>query len=133
MRILNKAHQIQLLASLLITRIMSYRLFVCLVAISVAGAVLDGSKVYKQSRTRLKSSAKARHLELPPRLVSQFKATSGRGGTEVILPAESVLARSRSKRNEKSCGFDTSIELEISSVSGNFFLKLYRIDFLASL
>ena len=99
----------------------------------MAGAVLDGSKVYKQSKTCLKSSPKARQLELPPRLVSQFKATSEHGGTEVLVPAESVLARSRSKRDEKSCGFDISIELEINSVSGNFFLKLYRIEFLASL
>lgn len=99
----------------------------------MAGAVLDGSKVYKQSKTRLKSSPKARQLELPPRLVSQFKATSEHGGTEVLVPAESVLARSRSKRDEKSCGFDISIELEINSVSGNIFLKLYRIEFLASL
>jgi hypothetical protein len=100
---------------------MPYSLFVCLVAISVAGAVLDGSKVYKQSRTRLKSSSKAHHLELPSSLVSQFKASSENGERDVLIPAESVLAKSRSKRDANSCGFDTSIELEISSVSGNFY------------
>ncbi len=113
---------------------MPCRLFVCLLAISVAGAVLDGSKVYKQSRTRLKSSSKVRHLELPSSLVNQFKVSSENGEGEVLIPVESVLARSRSKRDANSCGFDTSIELEISSVSGNFYNNIkYRIEFLGSL
>ena len=110
----NKAHHI-ILASLLK---MSFRLFVFLVAVSVAGAVLDGSKVYKQSRTRLKTSSKAHHLELPPSLVNQFKA-SERGRGDVLIPVQSVLANQRSKRDDHSCGFDTSVELEISPVSGN--------------
>ena len=96
---------------------MSLRLFVYLLAISVAGAVLDGSKVYKPSRTRLKTSSKAHHLELPSSLAKQFK-NSEHGGGDVFIPVQAVMASSRSKRDGDSCGFDTSIELEISSVSG---------------
>ena len=93
---------------------MTFRLFVCVLAVTVVGAVLDGSKVYKQSHTRLKTSSKAHHMELPSSVLSQFKANA-HGDVHIPLALETVLARSR--RDGETCGFDASIELEISPVS----------------
>ena len=118
MHILNKAHLLQLLTSPLT---MSVRLLVYLAAVTVIGAVLDGSKVYRPTRTRLKTSSKDHHLELPSSLANQFKS-SAHGG-DIHIPVQTILASSRSKRDGETCGFDASIELEISSVSR----KLYHI------
>ena len=112
MCILNKAHLVKLLTSSLT---MSARLFICLAAVTVIGAVLDGSKLYRPTRTRLKTSSKAHHLELPSILANQFK--SGVPGGDGHVPVQTILTSSRNKRDDKTCGFDASIELEISSVS----------------
>ena len=90
----------------------------CLLAVAVVGAVLDGSKVYRQSHTRLKRSPKAHLLELPTNFVNKVKASARE--QDLHIPVESVLARSRSRRDGKDCGFDTSTELEINPVSQNY-------------
>ena len=91
---------------------MDPRLLLCVVAVSAVGAVLDGTKLFKETRTRLKSS-KVR-LELPHHVLTQLKTT---GELQNFTPWSPYSPLERSKRDDNSCGFDTTTELEISPVS----------------
>lgn len=73
--------------------------------------MLDGTKQFRETRTRLKSSKPS--VELPPGVLGELKRNGE--GFFTLQSQYSILERSR--RNGRSCGFDTNFELEISPVS----------------
>ena len=98
---------------------MDCRIYLCLVAVSAVGAVLDGTKLFRETRTRLKSSKPS--IELPTGVLAQLKRNK-----EVYFTRQSQYSTlERSRREDKSCGFDTSVELEISPVRNMILLKFH--------
>lgn len=85
------------------------RVLACLLAVSLVDAILDGTKLFKETRTHLKTP-KAR-VAIPSSVLEQLKA---HGDVENFME-QSLLSRSR--RDSDSCGFNADVELEISPVS----------------
>lgn len=83
---------------------MDYRYLLLLVVASTVNAILDGTKVFKETRTKFKRSAQ--RFSLPSGLLNQMKTNGGYLASSTI----------RTKRHDENCGFDSSNELEISPV-----------------
>ena len=86
-------------------------LILCLLTVSIAGAVLDGAKFPRPSLTRLKSTQQGVRVEFPSGgLLKRHEETS------LKAVVENSLVR-RKRDGGGNCGFDDSNELEISPVS----------------
>ena len=85
------------------------RVLVCLLAVSLVEAVLDGTKAFRDTRTHLKSSRG--RVTFPNALLENVKVN----GLSPQLTQNRPSARS--KRDSGSCGFEASVELEVSPVS----------------